>query len=514
MGEKLSFIQGALILTIANLISRVLGFVFRIVLSNEIGAEGMGIFQLVMPVYMTALSITTGSISVTVARLVAQSASRSNHRYTYRIIILSLMFIIAVSIIISGIILLFSDYLSTNILKDERTLISIIVFAPALFIISSSAVMRGYFEGIQNIRPSAIANIIEEVARIGFVLFIIDAVLPMGIEYAVAAAMLSSVIGEISGFLFMAYNYKLRQQRYKASKYGPPINNIKLILNIIGITVPLSLNRFINTLLQSIEAVIIPQRLMVNLSKQKALSLFGELTGMALPIVMLPSIVVNSLSVTLVPAVAEAYDKNDLLTLERRVSESMEYTMIVSFASSAMLLSLSNEIAIALYHNPEVGTFMKMFSLVVPFIYLSQIMSSTLNGMGKQTLTLINTSSASIMRTLCTYFLVADPKLMVKGYFIGYYLGFIILFLLNFICIKKFIVIHINPEFFMKTVLSSILFCIILRLLYYLNPISNGLINLAITLSLALVAYIMILIYTGAMNIENLMKMIPFLRRV
>lgn len=512
--QKLSFVQGAFILTVANLISRVLGFIFRIVLSNKIGSEGMGIYQLVIPVYMTALSITTGSISITVSRLVAQSTSRGSHQYTRRIISLSMMLIITVSLIITGTILFFSDYISTNILNDERTLIPIIVFAPALFIISSSAVIRGYFEGIQNIKPTAAANIVEELVRIGFILFIIDALLPMGIEYAVGAAILSSIIGEIAGFIYMSYSYKSTQLNYKISKTNQPIANIKLIINIIGATAPLSINRFINTLLQSIESVIIPQRLMVNLSKQKALSLFGELTGMALPIVMLPSIVVNSLSVTLIPAIAEAYEKNDLPLLEHRVRESMSYTIIVSFATSTMLLSLSNEIALALYHNAGVGEFMKMFSLIVPFIYLSHILSSTLNGMGKQTLTLINTSFASIIRTIFTYYLVAEPTLMVNGYFIGYYTSFIMLFLMNYICVKKIITIRINYQFLIKTVMSSVIFYISLKLLYYLNPVSNGILNLAVTLSLSLILYMSVLIYSRTIDIKDLSKIFIFPRRM
>ncbi len=514
MVEKLGFVQGAFILTIANLISRVLGFIFRIILSNKIGPEGMGVYQLVMPVYMTALSITTGGISVTVSRLVAKSASRGSNDYTRRIIQLSMTLIIAISAVISGLILICSKYISIDILKDERTLMSIFIFAPALFIISSSAVIRGYFEGIQNIKPTAAANIIEEFVRIAFILFIIDAVLPLGIEHAVAASILSSITGEIAGFIYMSYKYRTTQSSIKVSEFVKPIANTKLMLNIIGTTFPLSLNRFINTFFQSIESVIIPQRLMVNLSKQKSLSIFGELSGMALPIVMLPSIVVNSLSVTLVPAIAEAYDRNDLLSLQHRVSESVSYTLIVSFATSALLLSLPNEIAVTLYHNAEVGEFLKMFSLIVPFMYLSHIMSSTLNGMGKQNLTLLITSSASIIRMLCTYYLVAKPSFMINGYFIGYYLSFILLFLLSYICVRKFFAVKIDHLFIIKTVISTLLFYISLKFLYFINPVSNGLINLAVTISLSLLIYVVTLIYTGAIERSELYKIFHFQRRI
>ncbi|WP_162523592.1 stage V sporulation protein B [Calorimonas adulescens] len=514
MEEKLSFAQGAFILTIANLISRLLGFIFRIVLSNKIGPEGMGIFQLVMPVYMTALSVTTGSISVTVSRLVAQSLSRGDRRYTYRIVSLSLMLITSISAIISGILIFFSDYISSSILNEERTMLPIIIFSPVLFIISSSAVIRGYFEGIQNIKPSAIANIIEEVVRIISVLFLIDAVMPMGIEYAVSAAIFSSVLGEVCVFLFMAYKYKERQHKYKASTSGPHINNHKLMLNIVGTTIPLSLNRFVNTFLQSIEAVIIPQRLMANLSKEESLSIFGELTGMALPIVMLPSIVVNALSVTLVPAVAEAHEKNDMATLEHRVKESVEYTLIISFITSTTLLSLPNEIAITLYHNTEVGIFLRMFSLVVPLIYTSQIMNSALNGMGKHTIAFINNLFASFMRTLCTYILVANSKFMINGYFIGYYLGFLLLFILDYICIRRFIGIFPGVVFFAKTFIASIVFYLCLKIFYCLNPIPNSLISLVITLLLSLIIYLLIMVHTGVLRTGNLIGNLPFLRRV
>jgi len=511
--EKLGFVQGALILTIANLISKFLGFVFRIVLSNKIGPEGMGVYQLVMPIYITALSITTGGISVTVSKLVAQSTSRGGAN-TRKIIQLSLMLIIIISVAVCSIIMIWSKYISINILKDERTLTSIFVFAPALFIISSSAVIRGYFEGIQNIKPTATANIIEELFKIGFILFIIDAVLPMGIEYAVAASVLSSIIGEIAGFIYMSYRYKVEWRSIKISKSVKPMASTKIISRVIGTTFPLSLNRFVNTLLQSVESVIIPQRLMINLSKQKSLSIFGELSGMALPIVMLPSIVVNSLSVTLIPAIAEAHEKNDMPSLEHRIDESVCYTIIVSFATSALLLSLSNEIAIVLYHNAEVGKFMKMFSFVIPFMYLSHIMTSTLNGMGKQKLTLLITSSASIIRTLCTYYMVAQPALMVNGYFIGYYLSFFILFLLSYISVRKFTAIKIDCQFFIKTLMSCLFFYINLKILYHINPISNGFINLVTTICISLVIYLLTLIFTGAIKKDNLLKIFPFPRRI
>ena len=208
MVRKKSFLQGALILTISNFITRIIGFVYRIVLSNLIGAEGMGIFHLTFPVYMLSLSLITGGFSVAVSTLVSkQHAGRMD--YIAKIVKTTLHITIVLSVIISVVLLFTSGWIAKHFLNDSRTYLSLMIFAPALFIISTSSIIRGFFEGMQDVTPNAIANIFEQISRVLIVFGIFYFFSGVKLNYSISSgiAMFGTISGELFGFLYLSYAY-------------------------------------------------------------------------------------------------------------------------------------------------------------------------------------------------------------------------------------------------------------------------------------------------------------------
>ena len=200
--RKKSIIKGAVILTSANLITRIMGFFYRIYMSDTIGSEGIGLYQLVMPIYLLSWSITSSGFSTTVSRLTAAENAKKKYGNITRIVVVSVFLCMAVSIITSLAMFFGADFIAEQIIKDYRTALSLKILAFAIPFMAIGSCVRGYFLGIQRQSVPALSQVIEQTVRIVVIVVLAPMFAEKGLEYACAAAITGVLLGEAVSCIF------------------------------------------------------------------------------------------------------------------------------------------------------------------------------------------------------------------------------------------------------------------------------------------------------------------------
>ena len=462
-----SFASAAIILIVAGLIARVFGFVYRIYLSNLIGAEGMGLFQLIVPVYTAVILTITAGISITVSKMVAEQQARNNSANPGRITICALGLVVAAGTLVSLIIFININMISAGILGDVRTYGALLLMAPCIPAVAAAAAFKGYFYGMQQVLPTAFSQIAEQAVKIAFILLLSGEISKNGVEYACAVATLASALGEIANLAVLAVVYVYKNRRpFAAAITGRLMRIRKIILELLKTSVPVSANRLVVSILSAVEYIMIPAMLVSGGHDYKSsMEVFGRLMGMAFPLIMFPSLVTNSLATALVPAISESVSLKNYKTVNYKISKSIQATLILGMIVTAILISYPDKIGDLVFRHEKVGSFLYMLSFSCIFIYLQQTLTGVLNGLGKQGILLRDTVIGSALRITVVYFLV--PAYGIQSYILGMAVSHIITSWLNLHVINKITGLLFDlREWLLKPGLIAIIMVLIGKYIY------------------------------------------------
>lgn len=212
-GTRMSkFLRGTMILMVAGLLTRLLGFINRIVIARMLGEEGVGLFQMAFPTLILIVTLTQMGLPVAISKAVAEAEARGDQKKIKKILAVSLAITVSLSLLFTPALILAAPILSTTLFTDPRTYYPLVAIAPIIPIIAVSSVIRGYFQGKQNMRPAAISQVLEQIVRIALIAFLAKKFLPLGIEYAAAAAMVASVIGELVSLAYLFMMFKMKKK--------------------------------------------------------------------------------------------------------------------------------------------------------------------------------------------------------------------------------------------------------------------------------------------------------------
>ncbi len=281
--RKNTIIKNALILTSAGLITRILGFVYRVYMAKTIGAEGMGLYQLIVPIYGLAWSLSCSGFTTTISKVVASEKAKNQYGNMKKVLRYSLFLSLIISFLISFILYFFAKYIAITFFSEERVILSIKILSLSVPFMAAGSCIRGYFFGLQETVIPAISQLIEQIARMVVVGLFASIFIPMGIEYATSLAVAGIAISEIVAFFYVYLSYKYKN--YKLSyKKKPTLTPMQTITIILTMATPLTANRVTSSLLHTVENILIPMKLQeYGLSQSQAMESFGKLTGMAIP---------------------------------------------------------------------------------------------------------------------------------------------------------------------------------------------------------------------------------------
>lgn len=418
MLQNHTLIKGTLILTLAGMISRIIGFFYRIFLSQTIGAEGVGIYQLIFPVYTLMLSLSVSSIQTAISRFVSAKTALADRRGAKDILIAGLTISFLIALICTLILWMHADFVAASLLFEPRCapILRLLCLSVPLSAIHSCII--GYYMGLKRTDVPAISQLFEQLIRVGSSFLIYKIMVDRNLPLTPALAVLGIFCSEIAAVLYSGTVFLLHQSKKRFSKTASFSFPFHCVPQILTFSLPLTANRVLLNLLQSIEAICIPLRLQAHgLSNTASLATYGTLTGMSLPLVLFPSAITNSLSAMLLPTVSEAQAAKNENAIANLIQKTVKSCLTLGTLATIFFLFTGKLCGTYLFHNQEAGTYLLILAWLCPFLYLGSTLSSILNGLGKTLFVFRINLISLLIRIGFVWFFI--PVFGIKGYLWG-----------------------------------------------------------------------------------------------
>ncbi|HEY0827241.1 MAG TPA: stage V sporulation protein B [Bacilli bacterium] len=462
--SKQSFIKGTMILLAAGIINRLLGFVPRIMLPRIIGAEGVGLYQLGYPFLIVILTLISGGLPLAVAKLVAEAESEKDEPRVKNILKISLILTLSLGVVFTILCIWAAPWITTRLLTDSRVYYTFLSMSPIIIIVGISSVYRGYFQGRHDMIPTAASQIVETLVRIVAVLFLAYYMLPYGIEYAAAGAMLGVVLGEVGGLLVLFIHYYRNQPPIglvPETVIGNTPGKLSLYTNfrkIMQIYLPVTASKLVGSGSYFLESIMIVQSLAIaGIAAVTATTQYGILQGMVIPILLLPSALTYSLSVSLIPFLSEAAARNDMKLIHKRLHQSLKLALVTGAPFAVIMFVLASPLCYFLYHDAEVGDMLRMMAPAALFIYFQGPLQAALQALNKPGTALLNTFIGACIKLLLIYLLATKPEFGIMGALIAINANIVLVTALHWNSLVQLFKFSMNVWDFIKVAASMVL---------------------------------------------------------
>lgn len=377
--KKLLFVKNVLILTLTAILLRGMGIVFRIYISNKIGAEGMGLHQLIFSVYTLASALASSGISIVATRLISEKGHGKNsaRKIMHRAFVLGGFFgFLACALLFFG-----ADTIANCWLCDARAALSLKILSLGLPFMSLSSCLKGYFLARRKAGVTSGSQIFEQLLRTGIVALLFCAIDTSDLTFACAAVVCGNAVSEAGALAYIYIGYRRDIRKLPVRDRAPS----RILRSLIGILLPVAFSSYLNTGLHTIENVTVPDALArCTLSRELALSQFGMLKGMALPLLFFPASFFGALSTLLIPEISDSRERGSMSSLRNAVSYTMLLTSVSSILIGGIFAVCGDTIARLVYNSPDVGIYLKVLGSIVPFMYAESITTGILNGLDCQ----------------------------------------------------------------------------------------------------------------------------------
>lgn len=433
------FLRGTFILLIAGFITRVLGFINRIVIARSIGEEGVGLYMMAFPTFVLVVTITQLGLPVAISKNVAEAEAKGDYAEIKKILVVSLATTISLSLIFTPALILLAPILSTTLFTDPRTYYPLAAIAPVVPVIAISSVLRGYFQGRQNMRPSAVSQIVEQFVRITLIAFMTKAFLPYGIEYAAAAAMVASVIGELVSLIYLMTAFKLKKRFKLRKNFFQFVHKGKQTFkDLMDIALPTMGSRMIGSISWFFEPIVVVHSLAIaGVVAVTATKQYGALTGFAMPLLMLPSFVTFSLSTSLVPAISEANTQKNYKLIEYRLQQTLRFAFLTGGLAVIVLYVLADPLMQLMYGSTKGAYFIRLMAPFFLFYYYQGPLQAVLQALNLARAAMINSLIGAVIKTVVIFLLASQPSFGITGAALGIIVGFVLVTILHFATVLK-----------------------------------------------------------------------------
>ena len=408
-------LRGTLLLTIAGVISRIMGFFYRIFLANTIGAEGMGIYQLIFPVYSVCFSLCASGIETAISKLTAEKFAVGKPSKALGVLKSGFLLTLSLSLICSFVVFNYASPLAITFLKEPRCIPLLKILALSIPFGTLHTCICGYYFGIHKASVPAVSQLIEQSFRICCVFLLYRIYLTNGIELSPAIAVIGLVFGEFCSFLFTITCFTCRPKKIFSFSFSGIFSDAKEILSL---STPLTVSRICINLLVSLEATMIPNALKAyGMEAATALSIYGILTGMALPFILFPNALTSSISLMLLPSVSESQASGQTAALKRTIKKTFFFCIFLGYICTIFFLIFGNFLGEFVFSSSLAGSFITILAWICPFLYLNTTLNSILNGLGKTNITFFTGIVSLFLRIGFIFFVV--PKIGIHGYLFG-----------------------------------------------------------------------------------------------
>lgn len=444
--QKHPMLFGTFLLTIASILTRIIGFLFRIFLTKEIGAEGFGIYQLTLPIILTSHALCVSGFEIAITQMVSKYKCSESARMR-RVLYCGLSLSIAISAVVALILYIFKYSVANCFLAEPRCEGSFFWF---LFILPASAIhgcIYGFYLGKQDSKLPAISVLVEQLARVSsvYIITVICHANHISFDYKIAVA--GTAIGEITSvclciFWFLSHE-KISIKKLTDSAYIHDADRNLLssqkncfLSSVLFRAIPISLNQLLVSLLSSIQSILVPLCLIqYGCSRTEALSQYGLMLGLVMPLLVFPGAFIQSASQMLVPNISQANAQNKTKKMTHTAKLTIRFSILFGLVFTLIFLFFGTLIGTYILQNESCSIYIMKLAFLCPFLYATTTLSGILYGLDCSSLILKFNLIASAIKILLTVLLI--PRIGIDGFIFSQFAGSIMIFLSHYQTTRK-----------------------------------------------------------------------------
>lgn len=482
-----TIIKNTILLTLASIFMRIVGLIFQVWVSGRIGADGLGLFQLIMSVSIFASTVALSGIRFAATRLISEELGAHNYRGAVKA--LNRCMIYACFFGTSMLIVLYfgSGFIGRCIIGRSETIASLRILALSLPFFSLSSVLSGYFTAVCRVAKTAAVSIIEQLVRIAVIVFLLGIVPHSDIEHACTAIVTGNVVGECVSFLLHYFLYLHDRRKYL--KGGGSGKNITR--RMICISAPLAVSAYTRTALTTAQNLLIPRGFEKSgASSTRALADYGMIDGMVFPIITFPSALFYALADTLLPELTAAQVSGKTAHITQLVSNLLAKCFAFSIGVASVLFFFSNELGQVIYNNFQVGHYIRLLSLLMPFMYMDSVTDGMLRGLGQHMYSMKINIADALLSLIMVIFLL--PSYAVTGYIFILYFSELFNFLLSIRRLSKISHFHIPISELLRPIAAAVLSLAFTTM--FSPPADNSIVTLILQIIMSLSSYSLFLL--------------------
>ncbi|MBO8155961.1 MAG: stage V sporulation protein B [Bacillaceae bacterium] len=512
---KQTFIQGTLILIAAGMITRFLGFINRIIVARIMGAEGIGLYMMALPTLFLMITLTQFGLPVAISKRVAEADAKGDRKKIKKILLVSFAVTLTLSLIFTVGFVSLSPVIANYLLTDERALYPLLAISPIVPIVAVSAVIRGYFQGMQNMKPQAISQVIEQLVRITLVAILTKSLLPYGIEFAASGAMISVVIGELCALIYIVHHFKIKKSFKLLKNISRSVKKGKQTLQeLFSIAVPTVGSRLVGSVTYFLEPILVAQSLAIaGFSVAASTKLYGELTGYVMPLLLLPTFITQSLSTALIPSISEAGAKNQTKLIHYRIHQAIRFSFASGALATVILFLFAEPILTFMYNDADAAYFVTFMAPFFLMLYFQSPLQAALQSLDLAKQAMYNSIIGSIVKFVVLIFLSSNPQFGITGVVISIVTSVVLVTMLHFAVLWKEISLRLPLVDAGRMILLTVLILILGKYLQQLMPwATERLIPFGLILLILVIAYLALLISMQFITREELSQL-PFFKK-
>ena len=503
--KKQSLIKASLVLGLAGIVARFLGLFFRWPLIMLIGDEGVGYYQMSYPLYMFFVAMASG-VPVAISKMISEKKAKNDIEGIFVIVKEATILMLILGIGTTIILFVFAKPIIRFVQWDMKSYYALLGISFAPFIISIMTIYRGFFQGLQNMTPSGVSQILEQIGRVLIGVGLAVFLLPKGIEYAAGGAAFGAAAGGIIGASYLYEKYKkVKKELWNKKVKSDP----EVLSSILRIAFPISIGATVGTIMGLIDSILVPQKLLqAGLTQEKATILYAQLTGKANVITNIPLTLSIALGTSLIPIIAENYILKRRKDLEGKIQLAMKLSMIIAMPCTLGLYFLAGPIMKVIFPGRYDGILiLKYLSLSVPFIIITQTTTSIMQGVGHYIRPIINLFIGCIIKVILTYVLVPIESINIYGAVIASISAYLVATLLNLISIrvKLKLKLDIYRNFIKPSIASLIMIvCVLITYVFLFYKTSKNTSSCLIAIFLGIIIYGISIIVLKIFNLDEI----------
>lgn len=503
--KKHSLLKGTIILGMAGLFARFLGLFFRIPIQALIGDAGMGYYQMSYPLYLTYVALASG-VPIAMSKLIAEMNAKNDREGAIQVLRQTLILMLVLGSVATMLMLMFASPIISILKWDPKSYYSFTVIAIAPIFVSFMCTFRGFFQGLQNVRPTAVSQIVEQVGRVVFGVLFAYLLFPKGIEFAAAGAAFGTLVGAVMGSVYLFSTYlKVKKEL--------PVRKVSKHKNILGdlgkAALPISLGAAVGTIMSLIDSILVPQQLLIaGFTRTQSTAMYGQLTGKVFTLMNVPLALSVALCASLVPIIAEAFYLGRRSELIKKVDMAVKLSNVISLPSSLGMFFMAYPIMHLVFMKDAAGyEILRYISISIPFLILTQTSTAILQSVGNYMKPVYNLAIGCTVKVIITYVLVSYSSVNIYGAVMGTILGYITSCLLNMHDLKKILDIKVNiVDAFIKPAIAATIMIIAVVFsndCVYNYTMSRGL-SCVISILIGVIVYLILVLLLRVFEYEDI----------